>query len=388
MPPKGATRAIGKRPRARRFMSVLVTFTALVNLPCAVGVAEAARRIGFFSPVLAGFVVFVIGVGLFPGRAKQIMNDHKRSAWEVRFVDLPFYVHWCACIFAFIPATIGAVLSLIFFRALPSAFFMWLYALGLAFSTYGVLVRRAWFVTKKIEIPIDGLDPKLDGFRIVQLSDLHVGALTPKTWVDRWVVAANHCDADIAVITGDMVTSGVDFHSDIADGLGALSARHGVYVSMGNHDYFGEGEPLIGELIARGIRVLRNEGQAIERGGASLYLAAIDDTWTRRDDIVRALEGRPAGMSTVLLAHDPERFLKAVDHDVALTLSGHTHGGQIAMPFLWRWISFAHLSHHFVIDLYKKEKSWLYVHPGLGTTGPPIRFGIAPAIVLLTLRAV
>jgi hypothetical protein len=89
-----------------------------------------------------------------------------------------------------------------------------------------------------------------------------------------------------------------------------------------------------------------------------------------------------------LLAHDPERFPKAAERNVALTLSGHTHGGQIAMPFLWRWISFAHLSHHFVIDLYKKEKSWLYVHPGLGTTGPPIRFGIAPAVVQLTLRAV
>ncbi|MEO7113755.1 MAG: metallophosphoesterase [Polyangiaceae bacterium] len=369
-------------------MRLLVAFTALVNLPCALGVAEAARRIGFFSPLLAGSIFFVIGVGLFPGRAKQIMNDHKRSAWEVRFVDLPFYVHWCACIFAIIPAVIAAIMGLLFFRALPTGVFMWLYVIGLIFSTYGVLIRRAWFVTKKIEIPIDGLDPKLDGFRIVQLSDLHVGALTPRSWVDRWVTAANRCDADIAVVTGDMVTSGVDFHSDIADGLGALTARSGVYVSMGNHDYFGEGEPLIGELRARGIRVLRNEGETIERAGASLYLAAIDDTWTRRDDLERALEGRPEGMSTVLLAHDPERFPKAADRDVALTLSGHTHGGQIAMPFFWRWISLAHLSHHYVIDLYKQGRSWLYVHPGLGTTGPPIRFGIAPAVVLLTLRAV
>jgi predicted MPP superfamily phosphohydrolase len=369
-------------------LSVLVTFTALVNLPCAVGVAEAARRFGFFSPVLAGFIFFVIGVGLFPGRAKQIMNDHKRSIWEVRFVDLPFYVHWCACIFAFIPAVIGAVLSLLSFHTLPVTLFMWLYAVGLVLSVYGVVVRRIWFVTKKIDVPIDGLDPKLDGFRIVQLSDLHVGALTPRARLDRWVNAANHCDADIAVVTGDMVTSGTAFHSDIADGLGALKAKSGVYVSMGNHDYFGEGEPLIGELVARGIRVLRNEGEAIERNGASLYLAAIDDTWTHRDDIVRALEGRPEGMSTILLAHDPERFPKAADHDVALTLSGHTHGGQIAMPFLWRWISLAHLSHHYVIDLYKQGRSWLYVHPGLGTTGPPIRFGIAPAVVVLTLRAV
>lgn len=371
-----------------KFLTVLIFMTAVVHVPCALGVAEAARRIGFFSPALAALVFFAIGVALFPGRAKQIMPDRKRSAWGVRLVDLPYYVHWCACIFALVPALIAALMGLVFYRALPTGVFMWLYFIGLVLAGYGVFVRRAWFITKHVEVPIDGLDPKLDGFRIVQLSDLHVGALTPKSWVDRWVVAANACEADVAVVTGDMVTSGIEFHDDIADGLSGLKARAGVYISMGNHDYFGEGEPLIGLLRERGMRVLRNEGEAVERGGASLYLAAIDDTWTRRDNLDLALEGRPEGMTTLLLAHDPERFPRAADRDVALTLSGHTHGGQIAMPFLWRWISLAHLSHHYCIDLYKKGSSWLYVHPGLGTTGPPIRFGIAPAIVLLTLRAV
>jgi predicted MPP superfamily phosphohydrolase len=156
---------------------------------------------------------------------------------------------------------------------------------------------------------------------------------------------------------------------------------------MGNHDYFGDGEPLISLLAGAGVRVLRNEGFVLERGGAKLYVAGIDDTWTRRDDLGRALADRPAGMTTVLLAHDPERFRLAAKQGVALTLSGHTHGGQIGVPFFYRWASLSSFTHHFNIGVYRKGKSFLYVHPGLGTTGPPMRLGIAPAVVIITLRA-
>jgi uncharacterized protein len=101
-----------------------------------------------------------------------------------------------------------------------------------------------------------------------------------------------------------------------------------------------------------------------------------------------ALAERPSGVATVLLAHDPEQFPKAVARGVALTLAGHTHGGQIAVPFLGRWFSFSHIAHNFHIGLYRDGRSALYVHPGLGTTGPPIRIGVAPAVVILTLRSV
>ena len=89
----------------------------------------------------------------------------------------------------------------------------------------------------------------------------------------------------------------------------------------------------------------------------------------------------------LLLAHDPERFRIAAKRDVALTLSGHTHGGQIAFPFLSRWISLSHLTHHFHQGLYRIGRSTLYVHPGLGTTGPPMRLGVAPIVAILRLRA-
>src|SRR5439155_19787772 len=174
---------------------------------------------------------------------------------------------------------------------------------------------------------------------------------------------------------------------DIAEVIATLTAKDGVYVSMGTHDYFGEGEPLVSLINARGPRVLRNEGTLIERDGARLYLAAIDDTWTHRDDMSKALRDCPDGVPTVLLAHDPERFRQAAERGVALTLSGHTHGGQIAFPFLYKWISLSHIAHHFHVGIYEKGDSRLYVHPGLGTTAPPMRLGVAPAVVMLRLRA-
>ena len=133
---------------------------------------------------------------------------------------------------------------------------------------------------------------------------------------------------------------------------------------------------------------MRNEGLVLTRDEAQIFLAAIDDTWTRRDDMELALRERPEGMKTVLMAHDPERFREAVRRDVDLVLSGHTHGGQIALPFFAEKVTLSKLTHHYHLGVYKKADSTLYVNPGLGTTGPPIRLGVAPAIAIITLRAV
>ena len=235
---------------------------------------------------------------------------------------------------------------------------------------------------------VPGLEPQFEGLRIAQLSDLHIGTLTPRSWGLAWSRSANDCAPDLAVVTGDMVTSGTDFHEDVADVIGALRARDGVFVSMGNHDYFGaEGEPLVSMLRARGVGVLRNEGVVIERGGAKLWLAAIDDTWTHRDDIARAMRERPPGATTVLLAHDPNRFDAAADAGANVVLSGHTHGGQIGVPFLSRVANLATFGYRYNVGFYRRGPSVLYVHPGLGTTGPPMRLGVAPEVTILTLRA-
>jgi predicted MPP superfamily phosphohydrolase len=132
---------------------------------------------------------------------------------------------------------------------------------------------------------------------------------------------------------------------------------------------------------------MRNAGLVIERDGAKLWLAAIDDTWTRRDDLAAAMRGRPDGIPVILLAHDPSRFDAAVEAGADLVLSGHTHGGQVAVPFLYRWLSLSRLAHKYNVGFYRRGRATLYVHPGLGTTGPPIRLGVAPEVTILVLRA-
>ncbi len=369
------------------FLYLLLAVTAVAHIGPMIGIAELARQLGAQRPWLVSGAVVTIGVALFLGRARAGMSDHHRSRWLTLLVDEPYYVHWTACIFSLVPSIIATIVCPLAGWSMSVAF-MWIYLAGLVVCGYGVLVRRRVFVVKKVEVPITGLHPSLDGYRIAHLSDLHIGAMTPRSRAEAWVRAANALAPDLAVITGDMVTNGTEFHNDIADIVGNLRAKNGTFVSMGNHDYFGEGEPLTTLIADKGGRVLRNEGLVISRDEGAFYLAAIDDTWTRRDDIDAALRERPDGMSAVLLAHDPERFRDAYKRDVDLTLSGHTHGGQIALPFFAKHVTLSKLTHHYHLGIYTRGKSTLYVHPGLGTTGPPIRLGVAPAVVLITLRAV
>jgi predicted MPP superfamily phosphohydrolase len=375
-----------------RFFRILVGITAATHIPFIVGSSEALRRAGLASELAwaIGLLLGVFGIALFLGRARGHMSDAPRPYWRTFVFDLPYYAHWCANVWCLVPSLVYLVLEPIVdaIRGAPigpsPGFFMWTYLSGLVVCTYGVFIRRWWFVVHRYDVKIPGLDPKLDGYRIAQLSDLHVGTFHPAWWALRWTRAANAEAPDLAVVTGDMVTNGVAFHDAIADVIGGLRAKDGVFVIMGNHDYFGEGEPLISLLTERGARVLRNEGLVIRE---QMYLAGIDDTWTRRADMDRALADRPDGMPTVLLAHDPEKFREAVKRKVGLVLSGHTHGGQVAVPFIPKRINASKIAHNYSLGFYEKDGSTLYVHPGLGTTGPPIRLGVAPAVVMLTLRA-
>ena len=379
--------------RRSRFFRFLVGATIAAHLPVLAAMAELFRRAGAPAPWLLGAAWAALGVVLFAGRARAGMPDRRRSEAVVRLVDIPYFIHWCAAVWGFIPSVLATLVAPLVDLArglpvrLPMAFYAGAYVSGLVACGYGVLVRRRWLRVATHEVRIAGLDRRLDGVRIAQLSDLHIGTFSPRSWGLRWARAANAREPDLAVVTGDMVTSGVAFHEDVADVVGALRASRGVHVAMGNHDYFGEGEPLITLLRERGVRVLRNEGVAVERDGATLWLAAIDDTWTRRNDLARALRHRPPGAATVLLAHDPDRFDEAADAGVELVLSGHTHGGQIALPFFSRFLGLSHLTHKYRLGFYRRGRSTLFVSPGLGTTGPPMRLGVAPEVTILVLRA-
>jgi predicted MPP superfamily phosphohydrolase len=384
---------VRRRARMGRFLWILGSITAAMHVPVALGVGELARRLGAPHPWALGAAWGVFGAGLFVSRARAGMPDHPRHPAIVRLVDIPYFVNWCAALWTLIPALVESlVLPLVDLARgasvhLPVGAYMWTYLSGLVVGAYGVLVRRRWFRVVTRDVKVAGLPAAFDGLRVAHLSDLHVGTLTPRSWGLRWARAANAAAPDLAVVTGDLVTSGNAYDEDIADVLGELRAPRGVFSSMGNHDYFGEDERLVALLRARGVTVLRNEGVAIEKDGARFWLAAIDDTWTRRDDLGRALAQRPEGLATVLLAHDPNRFDQAADAGVELVLSGHTHGGQVAVPFLARRFNAARFAYKYSLGFYERGRSTLYVHPGLGTTGPPFRLGAAPEVTVLVLRA-
>jgi predicted MPP superfamily phosphohydrolase len=371
-----------------KFLRVLVAFTCIIHIPFVLASMELLRGKGAREAVQYGVtaVAAAWGIGLFVGRARKGMYDTRHSRLFVWLVDVPYFVHWSACLFTVAPSVVAAVWFLARGKA-EMGFFPWVYGIGVVISAYGVVLRRRVFEVQQVEIAVPGLARGFDGYRIAQLSDLHIGTMTPESWGMRWVRAANEAKCDLAVVTGDLATSGTEFYDDIARVVGSLEARDGTFVSMGNHDYFGDGEPLIRRLREKGASVLRNEGRTIERGADRMYLAAIDDTWTKKDDMTRALAERPADVACVLLAHDPEKFREAARKGVEVVLSGHTHGGQIAVPFFARYVSLSKIAHHYTLGLYQKGRSTLFVHPGLGTTGPPIRIGVAPAVVVITLRA-
>jgi len=327
------------------------------------------------------------------GRLQLLRWDQPRRWWQRILIDELYYIHWCAALAAALPIALVTLVSLgqrwsESSRRIPLG--STALAIYLSFFTctfYGIAVRRRWLRVRRIDIAMPGLPAAFEGFRIAHLSDLHIGSQTPRSTGLRWSRRVNALQPDLAVVTGDMVTSGTAFHADIAAVLQHIQVPNGVVVSMGNHDYFGEGEPLVDALRAAGLQVLRNTSITLEKNAQKLRIAAVDDTWTKRADLEATLAHGPRDASTVLLAHDPSLFPRAAELGADLVLSGHTHGGQVAVPFLARRFNLARLSYQYTYGIYTHAKSTLLVHGGLGVTGPPIRLGVPPEIVIVTLRA-
>ena len=318
--------------------------------------------------------------------------DKPTSALRLTLIEEPYYTHWCATIAAlvfFVPAAIvWAGLRAFAVTTAPIGLVaIGCYGAALTLAVWGVYVRRRFVVVRRIDVPVRGLPKPFEGYRIAQLSDLHVGSLWPLGRAQAWSRKVAEIAPDMVALTGDYVTSGTAFHADIATLLSGMTAKDGTFAVLGNHDYFGDAEPLATLLRAGGVRLLRNENVTVERGGERLVVAGVDDTWTRRADVDRTMAGRDPSLAVVALAHDPQLFPKLAAAGAALVLSGHTHWGQVAVPFWPARFNLSRLSYRFHAGVYRDGDAMLYVNPGLGTTGPPIRLGAAPEITVLRLCA-
>ncbi len=260
-------------------------------------------------------------------------------------------------------------------------------SVGFGASVYGSFFGRHDYDVPEIALPIPGLSPRLDGYRVVQLSDLHFGVYVGDAERRAAVELARRARPDLVVLTGDLL----DHDAAYAPQLGrlvreleALGARDGVTVIPGNHDYYAGVEAVLGACRDGGARILSHDGRVLQDG---IALVGVDDVWSRRNgygagpDLAAALATVPEDLPRVLLCHNPV-FFEEARGQVALQLSGHTHGGQVNLG-----VRPADLVLPYVSGLYREEGSLLYVNRGFGTAGPPARVDARPEVTVAVLTA-
>lgn len=251
---------------------------------------------------------------------------------------------------------------------------------------YGFLYERHRLDVTRTDLPLAGLPSGLDGLRIALVTDTHHSATVPSADIRQAVLAALAAKPDLVVLGGDYVTWGGDFRrqgdrgyvAEAAELLAPLTAPHGVFAVLGNHD---DDRDMPAALAARGFTVLRDARTRIVINGESLEIAGLR-YWTRRaEQIARVVRGGQG--TTLLLAHDPRRLQEAAELGVPLVLSGHTHGGQIVLPGLG---AVAAQRFAVVAGTGRRKETMIYVSRGVGTVYVPVRLNCPPEVSILTLR--
>lgn len=372
--------------------------TALMHAPFAFALMWVAHGVAIGWRTIGAVGLAALLTALFRGRVALLFDDHPIGRLR-RVLEEAYFIHWSALFFA-LPGFVllGLAHALVGTLVSDASGIRWAgfasvcfdaavsYGVGFVLAVWGVCLRRRWVRVRGLDIPMAGLGSAFDGYTVAQLSDLHIGSFCSRQRAEAWAARVNALDVDLVVLTGDYVTSGTAFHHDIAVALGQLRARDGVMAVMGNHDYFGDGEPLLSLLADEGIRMLRNERTTLRRGNQELVVAGVDDTYTKRCDIDRTFAGWQRDRPLVVLAHNPGLFGQLAERGAQLVLSGHTHWGQIGLPFAAERLNYARTVYRHHAGLYHEGDAALYVNPGLGTTGPPVRLGTWPEITVFTLR--
>jgi len=291
-------------------------------------------------------------------------------------------------------------------------------------AMYGFAAERLNYQVRRVEIPLHNLPSALDGVQIVQISDIHLSSYMSRAQVRRAVDMANDLGADLAVITGDLVTGSGDSIADCIDEIRRLHAPLGTWGCNGNHEIYARAEDQAAYLYAQaGMKLLRHENTQITFKGASFNLIGVDyqrerarngqrqQTLSNVESLVRR------DMPNILLSHNPNSFNRAAELGIELSLAGHTHGGQIQVEILDHRLSPARFITDYIAGLYQRPlfapasneraasnasvtrafspslfasqsspMAHVYVNRGLGTVGAPVRLGVPPEISLIVLR--
>jgi predicted MPP superfamily phosphohydrolase len=262
-----------------------------------------------------------------------------------------------------------------------------LFALGATGSVFGWgMVRgRHAFEIEEVVVRVAGLPRALDGYTIAQVSDLHAGVMVGERELREGFERVAQIRPDLVVATGDLVDFDAAYAPLISRALAGARARDGVYAILGNHDYYTGAPEVVAAVDRAGVELLVNAGTRIRPfDGGGFALLGVDDLWARRSggrgpDLERAIAMVPESVPRILLAHQP-RYLDRSHGQVALQLSGHTHGGQINPGFRP-----ADMFMPYVAGRYEKSGTVMWVNRGFGVVGPPARIGAPPEVTKIIL---
>lgn len=246
-----------------------------------------------------------------------------------------------------------------------------------------------WLSVEQVTVPVPTLPAAAEGLTIALMSDFHLYPYTQIELIQQAVAMTNELQPDVVALVGDFVLETAESIFELAPVLGGINATYGIFAAMGNHDYWTN--PLLVEqgLTAAGITLLKNRGVPIGGGQDLIYLAGMDDGWSGSVDLGAALAARPTAPSTalptVLLMHEPD-FADGIapTGQVALQLSGHSHGGQVRVPGVGAPV-LPTFGEKYDMGLYQVDNMWLYTTRGVGVIGPPVRINCRPEISLITL---
>jgi predicted MPP superfamily phosphohydrolase len=368
-----------------RFLVILSGWTAACWLVVG-GLLRPLLPGGWLTVLALASLSVAPGVGMIRGFGRP----DPPSALRRLFVVRPF---WYAQLFLpllAVSGVVGVVAGLPFGDAGPAgrrALALGAAVLvGLALLGYAEARR---LVVRRLEVRVDDLPAGLEGLRIVQISDLHVGPHTSRRHLARVAAAVREARPDLIAVTGDQVDDHARDVEPFAAAFRGLSAPLGVFAIPGNHDVYA-GWPAVHQgLEAMGMTVLVNRAVPLERDGARFWVAGTGDPAGRRGtpvapDVERTLAAVPPGSFTLALAHNPALWPALADRGVDLTLSGHTHYGQIAIPRLGWSLASPFLEH--AMGRHQRNGSQLYINPGTNYWGIPFRLGTPPEVTVLTLR--
>lgn len=243
-------------------------------------------------------------------------------------------------------------------------------------------------VVEEVSVPIEGLSSEFDGFKICQITDIHHGYHVEMEFIDKALEVALRLNPDIYALTGDYASYKTEFADAVIKRLAMLRATYRTVAVLGNHDHWVGWHRHVPALIRKnGIGLLNNTHIILEKGKGRLCIAGVDDLRIGRPDLGKALFGVPADVPRVLLSHNPDLADEKIGEErVDLMISGHTHGGQIRLPFsMYAPYTNSRYGQKYIGGLVKTGSTQVYVSRGLGTITIPVRFNCPPEITLLRL---